>query len=188
MSLKMLGMKSLLAVCIVTLFGCATQIEQPAAPPKPAVAKLGAFEHVYIQDISVDQKYADQNANKKAVRKISEVLYTNMRMVFPNLKKVTVENDIDSTLDGNILLIKPHVRQIKFISGGARFWAGAMAGSSVVVMETDFVDVVNDKLVAEPEFQRVAGAYAGAWSIGAADNKMLEDIALDIVNYASFNR
>ena len=181
---------SVMVLIICVLSGCATQIEQPVlAAPEPSTVKLRAFDKIYLADITVAEKYADSGANQKAIKKIGEVLFSEMQQVFPTLEKVSVGDLGSLAASGNsILLIKPHIRQIKFIGGGARFWTGAMAGSSVVVMEAEFVDLAKGESVAWPEYQRVASAYSGSWSIGAADNRKLSDIARDFANYARYNK
>ena len=63
-----------------------------------------------------------------------------------------------------------------------------MAGSSAVLMQVTYRDSSTGEIIADPEFFRKAGAWSGAMSIGAADNRMLEDIAEDVVRYSSNNR
>ncbi|MDM3869840.1 hypothetical protein QSV34_00590 [Porticoccus sp. W117] len=183
--------RALLAICsFVLLSGCATKIEQPAlAIPERSTVPLGSYDNVYLADISMAEEYAGQSANEKAAKRIGEVLFRNMRQVFPKLEKISHEGaeKMEANKD-HALIIKPHIRQIKFIGGGARFFVGAMAGSSVVVMEAQFVDVATGESVAWPEYQRIGRANSGAWSIGATDNRMLEDIAKDFSRYASYNK
>ena len=63
-----------------------------------------------------------------------------------------------------------------------------MAGSSAVLMQVRCRDSATGEVIADPEFYRVGNACSGGWSIGASDNKMLEDVAVDVVNYARFNQ
>ncbi len=85
------------------------------------------------------------------------------------------------------LVLKPRIKQIKFISGGARFWAGAMAGSSAVVMSVEIVDKENGKIIAHPDFYQHANAMGGAWSFGSTDNIMLVRITEIIDAYLKAN-
>jgi hypothetical protein len=86
-------------------------------------------------------------------------------------------------LDGRVLDVEPHILQLKFVSGGARFFAGALAGSSAVLMRVKFVDAHTGQVVADPEFYQRAAAYGGAWSIGGTDNGMLARIATVVQEY-----
>ncbi|MGS2723223.1 hypothetical protein ACVBEJ_05715 [Porticoccus sp. GXU_MW_L64] len=180
----------LAASLVVLLSGCATKIEQPALGiPERSTVPLSSFDSVYLADITMAEKYADQGANKKAAKRIGEVLFRSMRQVFPKLEKISLESaEKMEAKKEHALVIKPHIRQVKFIGGAARYFVGAMAGSSVVVMEAQFVDTSTGESVAWPEYQRIGRANHGAWSMGAADNKMLEDIAKDFSRYASYNK
>lgn len=170
---------------VLGLMGCATHITKPAEPPQPAKIKLGSFPAVYMKDVSISDAFAESGANQKALNKINEIMFNNMKMTFPNLQKLSASSE-KTAKSG--LIIQPHIKEIKFIGGAARFWAGAMAGSSAVLLQTTFIDSKDNSIIANPEFYRAAGAYAGAWSMGGADNRMLEDIANDVVQYASYNR
>lgn len=169
---------------VLGLMGCATHITKPAEPPQPAKIKLGSFSSIYMKDVSINEAFADSSANQKALNKINEVMFNNMRMTFPNLQKLPANEKAGASA----LIIQPHIKEIKFIGGAARFWAGAMAGSSAVLLQATFINAKDSSIIADPEFYRAAGAYAGAWSMGGADNRMLEDIANDVVQYASYNR
>ena len=162
--------------------GCATKLTKPAVPPQPTTVKLSTFETVTMKKVEIAPEFASAGANQKAARKINEVLVYNMRMVFPNLREASGE-DVQTGL-----LIEPLIQEIKFIGGAARFWVGAMAGSSAVLIKVSFRDASTGELIGEPQFYRAANAYTGGWSMGSTDNRMLEDIAKDIVNYATLNR
>src|SRR5690606_35710420 len=106
-------------------------------------------------------------------------------MALPSLKRVDGEF---SQGEARTLQIEPYIKEIKFIGGAARFWAGAMAGSSAVLMGVTYRDSKTGEVIAAPEFLRVGNAYAGAWSMGASDNQMLETVAMDVVHYSTANR
>jgi ABC-type uncharacterized transport system permease subunit len=167
--------------------GCATHISKPAKEIMPTKVRFGEFENVEMKSIGISEKFASAAANQKALKKIDEILFRDIKMVFPSMKRVETGEDFSST-GGRILQITPFVKEIKFIGGAARFWVGAMAGSSAVLMQVTYRDSSTGEIIADPEFLRTAGAHAGAWSMGRADNKMLEDIAEDVVRYSSSNR
>ena len=116
------------------------------------------------------------------MRKIDEQLFDKMRLVFPGLM------DAQGRSDGRTLLVEPYVKQIKFIGGAARFWVGAWAGSSAVLMKVTYTDRSTGEVLAETEFYRASNAMGGAYSMGATDNQMLEAVAQDIANYSLANR
>jgi len=174
------------ALCLLLGFmlaqGCATNLTKPAGTPRPTTVRLSTFQTVTMKPVEIAPEFASAGANQKAAKRINEVLVDDMRMVFPNLREASGE-DVRAGL-----LIEPLIQEIKFIGGAARFWVGAMAGSSAVLMKASFRDASTGEIIGEPQFYRDAGAYSGGYSMGATDNRMLEDIAKDIVNYAMLNR
>jgi hypothetical protein len=62
------------------------------------------------------------------------------------------------------------------VSGGARFWAGAMAGESIVDVDLLLVDSTSGKRVAQARVTRGSGAMVGGWSVGATDRNLLDYI------------
>lgn len=68
-----------------------------------------------------------------------------------------------------------------------RFWAGAFAGSSAVVMQVNFKDAETGNTIAAPTFYQHASAMGGAFSIGGTDNTMLYRIAEIINDYVMRN-
>ncbi len=109
------------------------------------------------------------------------MLNTQMSYVFPLLNSKEKQ-------EGKTLLIKPRIKEIKFIGGAARFWVGSMAGSSAVLMDVLYLDKESGETVAHAEFYDMASAFAGSYNMGATDNMMLKNIATQIINYTSANR
>ncbi len=161
--------------------GCATNLSKPAAAPQPASVRLGTFANVELQPVTIAEPFSAAGANQKAARKINELLMNQMAYVFPGLNAAEKKN-------GGTLVIKPLIKEIKFIGGAARFWVGAMAGSSAVLMEVTYLEKETGAVVARGEFYDQASAYAGGYNMGATDNLMLNNIVSQIVNYSSANR
>jgi hypothetical protein len=162
--------------------GCATQIRRPSGAPEAAKVKLGTFDTVTLKHVEIAPEFSAAGANKKAAKKINERLFMEMRKVFDGLQEA------GETPAQQGLLIEPLIEEIKFIGGAARFWVGAMAGSSAVLMKVTFRDAAAGEVVAAPQFYRSAAAFAGGMSMGAADNRMLDAIASDVATYAGNNR
>ncbi len=178
--MKKLVLFAVSCLALISIQGCATRISQPAQPPQPAQEKFGNFENVVLKEVSIATPYASSGANKKAAKKINEQLKQRMSVILPNLNA--------AQKDGRTLVIDPQIKEIKFIGGAARFWAGALAGSSAVLMEVTYMDQDTGTVLASPEFYSQAAAMAGGWSVGATDNLMLDRIVSEIGNYTSANR
>ncbi len=104
--------------------------------------------------------------NGAAVRKIERGIMVGLQEVLPKFPASVV--------------IEPIVSDLRFESGGKRFWLGAMAGSSRVTVR---VRITQGGQIFEKSFYQNSGAWKGAWTIGAADNFMLERVAHDAVDY-----
>jgi hypothetical protein len=162
--------------------GCATNLTKPEGPPQPTSVKLSTFPTVTMKKVEIAPDFASASTNQRAANKIETVLFRDMRLAFPDLREAG-EEEVRTGL-----LIEPLIQEIKFIGGAARFWVGAMAGSSAVLMKATFRDASTGEIIGEPQFYRDAGAYKGAWSMSVSDNRMLEAIARDLFDYATANR
>jgi len=164
--------------------GCATHIKGPATAPKPAKVKLSTFKNVVMTPVALADAYAKSGANKKAQKKINEVMTVEMKKVFPSVKVVT---DTAKVAKKGTLLIEPNIKEIKFIGGFARYMAGPFAGSSAVLMQVKFKNLETGAVVADPIFYRKASAFAGGM-YGSADNRMLSEVVRDAVDYTRDNK
>jgi hypothetical protein len=75
------------------------------------------------------------------------------------------------------LQVQPEFETIKIVSGGARFWAGAMAGNSTIDISLVLIDAESGDVIAKPRVMRSSAAMAGGWSVGATDQNLLYYIA-----------
>jgi hypothetical protein len=117
----------------------------------------------------VPQASKDAQAEKDALTKIDAHLHEKISALPMPGEGLNV--------GGHALKIEPYVVKLKFVDGGTRFFAGAFAGSSAVVMQLKLIDEATNEVVAQPEFFQRAAAMGGAWSIGGTGNGMPERIA-----------
>lgn len=162
--LVIVGLMVLLSACTTEIKATSTQNPPPSEPFK----NFGQFN---LQHVTVNSAFAKDDGNRKAAKKIDDRLQLILGAQLLRWEKG----------EGRTLEIEPKVQEIKFVGGGARFWAGALAGSSAVVMRVNFEDAETGASIASPTFYQHASAMGGAWSIGGTDNAMLDRVA-DIVN------
>lgn len=146
-------------------------------PSKP----LREFSHFDVAPIAMNAPYAGQSANEDARKRIQADLDVR-------LQPLLLEWNGAGNAAGRTLRIEPTIRHIKFIGGGARFWGGAFAGGSAVLMTVKLVDASNGETIAEPEFYQHANAEGAAWSFGGTDKAMLAREATLITDYLKANR
>jgi hypothetical protein len=174
---------SFIIVAALALAACATRYIKPSTVQNPAPAeKFSAFGRFDLQRVALDSSYAGQDANERATARIQE--YFDSR-VAPILDKWNRAGQPSSP--ARVLVIEPRIEHIKFIGGGARFWAGPLAGSSAVIMKVKYIDKASGRLVAHPEFFQRAAAWSGAFTVGGQDNAMLARIVTLVADYTSGN-
>ena len=179
-----------ISALLIGLVGCATQVTEKPTTTKRASIKLGDFKQVVLVASEIAPTYAEHSANIKAVNKIDEILSVRLKGLSEGVAVIKADElekwTTSASQKGDTLIIKPYVKQIKFIGGAARFWGGALAGSSVVIIDAILEDAATGEVVGKMGSYRKAGAYADPFGIGS--NRMLEDAAQDIINYISANQ
>ncbi len=142
-----------------------------ATNPAPAEA-FSAFDRFEVARVAMGSPYAGQKANDVALQDLQADLDKRIE------PWVNARNSQPAKADPpRVLLIEPRIEKVTFIGTGARLWAGALAGSSRVLIKVRISDKATGALIAEPEFYQHARGMAGAWTFGAADKNMLERLA-----------
>jgi hypothetical protein len=172
----------LLTLAVALLSGCATHIKTDVVNNPPPQEKFSNFTRFELGKIALAPAYAGQEANEKALVKIQENVSLKMT---PALAAWNSRAPAGAAV--RTLVVEPTITEIKFINATSRVWAGAMAGSSAVILRARITDRETGKTVAEPEFYARAAAYSGAFSLGAADNAMLIRIANRLSDYLLAN-
>jgi len=148
--------------------------------PAPA-APLNSFQRFEVSPIAMDAPYAGQEANEAAKQSIQANLDERIQPVLAEWNAKPVE------AAPKTLKIEPTIRHVRFVTGGKRFWGGAFAGGSAVLMTVKLSDASTGEVVAEPELYQHANKMGAAWSFGATDKAMLVRVAAMVVNYLQAN-
>jgi hypothetical protein len=175
-------MSTIRRLTLATIAVALTQVAL-AAPPNPAPAnKLQGYAGYELKALTVDSTVDNKKKNlDKVVSQVDEIIH---QKVNPILATWNAQPDSNS---GQKLVIEPHLIDLHKPSGATRFFAGAMAGDGFIKVKLVIAEQPSGKVVAEPEFYRRASAMAGAWTVGAHDNAMLEKVAGLVASYLSAN-
>jgi len=65
------------------------------------------------------------------------------------------------------------------VSGGARFFIGALAGNSDVKIKLVLTDSATNEVIGSPIISKQSGAMSGAWSMGSTGRNLV-DYIIDI--------
>ena len=183
MSLKSVMVLGASVVALLFTTSCATRIHLSKVSNPPPSEAFNKFTSYMLEPITLAPAYANNGANKKALAKIQERFSTHM------LPTVTVWNQEGASREGDTrtLVFTPVVKEIKFIGGAARFWVGALAGSSAVLTQVTITEKESGKTIDTPEFYASANAHVGAMALGVTDNLMLDQIAEKMAAYIKMN-
>lgn len=172
-------MKTLiLATMVLTV--SATAIAEPQNPPPVNV--LAGYDSYELAPIAMGPPYAGDEGKEKAKAKIQEHMLAATSPIIESWNMAAA-----GSTTGQMLVIEPRIEKLKVVSGGARFWAGAFAGDSYVVMKFRIVEQPSGKQLAEPEFYQRAAAMSGAWTFGGQDKDMLNRIVALANHYLETN-
>jgi hypothetical protein len=161
-------MNRLILAILWLAMGAAAYAEPQNPPPMNALAGYDKYE---LAPIAMGPPYAGDKGKEAAKDKIQGYMTAETGLIMDQWNA-----DASANTRGQTLLIEPRIEKLKVVSGGARFWAGAFAGDSYVVMKFRFVEQPSGKLLAEPEFYQRAAAMSGAWTFGGQDKDMLHRI------------
>lgn len=168
-----------LMISCVLLAGCVTNIAPTSDTNPPPTEALGGFQNYEVIQIALAAGQQSES-NEVALVKVQENWNKNVGLMLDDWQ--------GSGANGRTLLIEPVVTEMKFVSGGKRFWAGAAAGSSAVLMTVKLTDKATGDVIASPQFFQRAAAYGGAWSFGGSDNAMLVRISSLVAQYLEDNK
>jgi hypothetical protein len=175
--------RSLSVVCRTMLLAGALAVSANAfaevAKNPPPTNKLQGYAGYELKAVTLNPELAGKKNMDKVVAKVEENLKQSAGTV--------VSGWAVDAASPQKLVIEPHIENLHKPSGANRFFAGAMAGNSRILLKVKITEQPSGKVVAEPEFYRHANAVAGAWTMGAHDNAMLEKVAALLASYLSAN-
>ena len=90
----------------------------------------------------------------------------------------------DSGRSGS-LGIRVTITDMRFVTTARRFWIGPLAGSSRAAGTVSLVDLDSGKILASDSFDAASGAWAGAVTVGALDNRMIRTLASRMASYVN---
>lgn len=170
-------------IMIIVLAGCATKsggknIEgADNIPPAPVLEK--PYSQIYVCDIETTpvlmKDYADALQTCQLTL-IGSLLKSN------KYEKVERTNK-DIIYQKSALLVKLKISDMRITSFGARFWGGPFVGSSYMNIHMTLVDAETQKVAREQDFNSTNNAWAAAYSWGATDRYMPNDMAEIMAEY-----
>ena len=147
--------------------GTAAAQQPTSGLPAPSQA-LSTFSDFELKPMTL----ADVVSRDRRKRTVASQLESRLRERVLSLLEEW-KADKTSPRTGGTLVIQPQLQDLRIISGGSRWWGGAMAGGSYVTMTLQLIDGKTGAVIASPVISRSTNAAAGAWTVGALDRNLL---------------
>ncbi len=165
---------TLLAILAVGA-GCASDpgrrqkiIDDEVARLRPPEIPLSAFGSFEILQVAMSPDIAAKPEKAALANQLGEQLRGRLDPVVQGWASAA-----PAATRGRKLTIQATVISLRIVSGGSRFWLGAMAGDSSIDVELELVDAQTGRAIAKERIQKSAGAMSGAWSVGSTDQNLM---------------
>lgn len=122
-------------------------VERNAAPTE----QLDHYARFELKPVQLVPPYAGQETNEKARDAVQDNLQQGLGQWAAQRNAEPAKAEPARTL-----VIEPVIEKVRFISGGKRFFAGAFAGSSRILLRLRLIDAATGEVVAQPEFYQHA--------------------------------
>lgn len=166
----MLRLMAVLTVAAMLSLGCANSAErrnqiitEAAAIIQPPQEKLSKYTNFKLLPMKVATAIKNHEGKNRYAQIIESKLSSRLEPTFASWNKSSKAK----------LEIQPELLGLRIISGGARFWVGAMAGNSNITLKLTIRDVRRNKVIGTPVIKQEAGAMNGGWSMGATDRNLV---------------
>lgn len=156
------------------------KIAEDARNPAPATT-FNSFQRFELAPVAMGAPFTEYKGNQVALEKLQANIDERVKPL------VGEWNAGDAGAQPRTLKIEPQIRYIRFISGGKRFWGGAFAGGSSILLKVKLTDAASGEVIAEPDFYQHANAFGAAWSFGGTDKHMLIRISAMLEDYLKNN-
>ena len=158
----------------------APDIADDARNPPLSVA-LNTYQRFELAPIAMGAPWAGQKANEEARRHLQENLDERANAV------IAEWNAKPAGTAPRTLKIVPEIVYVRFITGGKRFFGGAFAGGSGVLLKVTFTDAATGEAIATPQFHQHANAFSATYTFGAMDKHMMIRTSAMVAEYLRSN-
>lgn len=188
-----IGFSSLLQTLLIA--GCASKsgghasASTPSIPiiNTPAKTPLHDFRRVQLKGFEFDTNAKGAAKTAVLARELDTALLEALQRVLVRVTAVPAGGDFPTAPEGT-LQITPRIEKARVVTPSHREWHTWAAGNTDILLRISYRDAKTGELVAEPLFNRKAGAFAATWSNGARDAEVRENLVNDIADYTRANR
>lgn len=181
-------MKKLSILLLVFLAGCAADpaklkavaVEESGRLAKPS-KPFSAFSSYELKPFILSDEV------KNGANKVEQAAILEQKIKEKLLPLFANWSSLDGSSRSGTLIVQPELMRLRIVSGGARFWVGALAGGSNIDIDLRLIDSSTNNVIAKPRIAKTAGAMTGGWSIGKSDKNLHDYVAHIVYEYFSAN-
>ena len=150
-----------------------------ASPAASKEAPLGKkYDRIVFQKFEFDPKIEADYPGAVAECEKSALDATIAKKIF-----ASAEKEATGAKYAGALLVKARVTNLRMVSGAARFWGGAFAGSSDMSVQVKLIDASTGAVVRETELSTNNNPWAAAWMWGSSDRSLPSDLGKMVAEY-----
>lgn len=162
----------MLSICVVLTIGFAAIALAQTDDPLDK-----KYDLVLLQKVHIDPKLEADYPT--AAEEYRGSLMTDLR----EKKRFKEVEQGESKSGQGGLIVKSKVTSLRIVSGAARFWGGAFAGSSDMSIEVKLVDANTGNVLREKVLSSANNPYAAAWAFGSSDRSLPFDMGKIVSAY-----
>ncbi len=182
------NMKNLIFLLCIALSSCAANPralesvgKAESARMAPPAKRFSSFADYELKPMKLSPAVQSEPGKVRVAGELEIILRAKLLPLLDEWKSA-----VSSERAGK-LVIEPHLAALKVVSGGARFFIGALAGDSSIDVDLVMTDPTTTEQVAKPRIMRNADSVVGALSIGKSDRNLFDYIATIAYQYMKDN-
>lgn len=141
----------------------------------------GFFKNISIEPFEVSEELQTEYAYQLDTFQNALIFHLKEKNRFDTISKI--EKGAVETQKADSFKIEGKILDMRITSPAARFWGGALAGSSYMDVYLRFVDSKNGNIIHEKIIATHNSAVAASWTGGSSDQSLPQDMAEIVGEY-----
>ena len=169
-------------MCMLLVASACHRNNEVETNPYARLSKLDMkYKNIQIINFTISSRGVQETDNPQGVLAdaqsncAAELMKSNL---FENVKYVSTTERADATL-----IVQGELTQLRIVGTGARIWLGGMAGRSEMAIHVKLIDATTGTVVGERDIRDDTNPSAGAYSAGATDKMLPQQVGGLIAGY-----
>ena len=187
----------LLVLSVFVCAGCASTAQVATTDQMPGVERLegatielakkehplegvGIYANIRVTSFAASDEYKQDYEWDLKMFHVALISDLRTNGAFKNVLEGTAASQTGKTVN-----VTGKIVEMRITSGAARFWLGAMAGSSYMTVYLKIIDAETEKMLKEEVISTYNNAFGAAYSYGSSDKSMPKDMGEIVGAYLS---